>query len=173
MRGIKHLIQCHCILPQFRKMKDPIFHKFVVFTVIDNDDNVLSKIVHCNNCGVVHNITDVCESEIVTGREMSISVMTKEDIRASIPENIAKILDTYECDIPVWEEVQFYYETGLEAPPIVLTREEFKGTVSGKIMKMLGGAKVKIESFTRAELVENNKISYKDMIEDGKDKNIR
>ena len=163
MRGIKHLVQCHCILPQFRKMKDPIFHKFVVFTVLDDNDNVLPKIVHCNNCGVVHNVTDICQSEIVTGREMSMSVMSKEDIRACIPPNISKLLDTYECDVPVWEEVQFYYETGLPAEPIVLTREEFKGTVSGKILHMLGGAKIKIESFTREELLGDNKISYKDM----------
>jgi len=163
MKGVKHLIQCHCILPQYRKMKDPLFHKFVVFTVIDNNDKVLPKIVHCNNCGVVHNVIDICQSEVVTGREMSISVMTKEDIRAGIPENLAKLLDTYECDVPIWEEVQFYYETDLPAPPIVLTREEFKGTSSGKLLHMLGGPKIKIESFTREELVGDNKISYKDL----------
>ena len=94
MKGAKHLIQCHCILPQFRRMKDPIFHKFVVFTVIDDNDKVLPKIVHCNNCGIVHNVVDICQSEIVTGREMSLSVMTKEDIRACIPENLSKLLDT-------------------------------------------------------------------------------
>jgi hypothetical protein len=144
-------------------MKDPIFHKFVVFTVVDDDDKVIPKIVHCNNCGVVHSVIDICHSEVVTGRELSISVMTKEDIRACIPENITKLLDTYECDIPVWEEVQFYYETGLSPMPIVLTREEFKGVSSGKILHMLGGAKIKIESFTREEFVGDNKVSYKDL----------
>jgi hypothetical protein len=143
-------------------MKDPLFHKFIVFTVIDNNDKAIPKLVHCNNCGVVHNVTDVCQSEIVTGREMSLSVMTKEDIRPCISENIAKVLDTYECEIPVWEEVQFYYETNLPPPPIVLTREEFDSVTTGKILHLLGGPKIKIETFTREEVLNDSKtISYK------------
>jgi len=144
-------------------MKEPFFHKFIVFTVIDDNDKAISKLVHCNNCGVVHNVTDVCQSEVVTGRETSLSIMTKEDIRPCISENIAKILDTYECEVPVWEEVQFYYETNLPAPPIVLTREEFDTTMSGKILHLLGGPKIKIETFTREEVIVDNKItSYKE-----------
>ncbi len=154
MRGMKHLVQCHCILPQYRKRKDPFFHKFIVFSVIDDNDNPIVKYCHCNNCGVVHKVHDLCQSEIVIGKEASLSLMTKEDIRASIPANISKILDTYECDIPIWEEVQFYYETGLESPGIVLTKEPFKGTVSGKILYLLGASKVKIESFTRDEILD-------------------
>ena len=162
MRGIKHLVQCHCILPQFRKMKDPIFHKFVVFSVIDDDDKVISKFCHCNNCGVVHNVVDLCQSEIVVGRESSLSLMTREDIRSCIPQNIAKVLDTYEVDLPVWEEVQFYYETGIDSSPIVLTTEEFKGTINGKALYMLGGSKIKIESFSRMEVVdESNRLGAK------------
>ena len=38
---------------------------------------------------------------------MSRSLITREDVRPSLPNNIAKILDTYECDLPLWEEVQF------------------------------------------------------------------
>ena len=155
MRGLKHLIQCHCILPQYRKMKDPLFHKFVVFSVVDEEDKVIEKFCHCNNCGVVHKIHDLCKSEIVVGRESSMSVMTKNDIKLSLPANLSKILETYECDLPVWEEVQFYYETNLEAPPIILTKEEFKGTVTGKVLHMLGSTKVKIESFTREEVFED------------------
>ena len=156
MRGAKHLVQCHCILPQFRKMKDPVFHKFIVFSVIDDDDKVIPKFCHCNNCAVVHNVVDLCQSEIVVGRESSLSLMTKEDIRSCIPRNIGKVLDTYECDLPVWEEAQFYFETGIDSPPIVLTTEEFKGTVSGKALYMLGGSKIRIESFSRVEVVEKN-----------------
>ena len=31
------------------------------------------------------------------------------------------------------------------------------------ISQMLGGAKIKIESFTREELIGDNKVSYKDL----------
>ena len=133
-------------------MKEPFFHKFVVFSVIDDNDKVIEKFCHCNNCGVVHKVFDLCQSEIVVGRESSLSIMTQADIKLSLPQNLSKILETYECDLPVWEEVQFYYETGLDAPPIILTKEEFKGTVSGKILHMLGSTKVKIEPFTREEM---------------------
>ena len=66
MQGFKHLVQCHCILPQYRKMKDPVFHKFVVFSTIDKKDNVEPKNVQCNNCGVIHKVFDICKSEIET-----------------------------------------------------------------------------------------------------------
>lgn len=154
MQGMKHLIQCHCILPQYRNRKDPFFHKFIVFSVIDNNDNAIIKFCHCNNCGVVHKVYDLCQSEIVVGKESSLSIMTREDIKSSIPANIAKILETYDCDLPLWEEAQFYYESETNSPGIVLTKEAFKGTVSGKILYMLGSSKIKIETFTRDEILD-------------------
>ncbi|MDB4337410.1 hypothetical protein OAA09_00165 [bacterium] len=154
MRGAKHLVQCHCILPQFRRMKDPVFHKFVVFSIVDDNDKVIQKYCHCNNCGVVHSVVDLCQSEIVVGRESSLSLMTTGDIKSCIPQNISKVLETYECDLPVWEEVQFYYETGINSPPIVLTKEDFKDTTNGKVLHLLGGTKIKIESFSRKETID-------------------
>ena len=41
MAGIKHLIECHCMLPQYRNKKDRQYHKFVVFSIIDNADCVI------------------------------------------------------------------------------------------------------------------------------------
>jgi hypothetical protein len=154
MKGAKHLVQCHCILPQYRDRKDPFFHKFVVFSVINDNDKVVTKFCHCNNCGVVHKVVDLCQSEVVVGKESSLSLMTKEDIRSCIPANIAKLLDTYECDLPIWEEVQFYFELEEKSPGIVLTKESFKGTITGKVLYMLGSSKIKIESFTRDEMLD-------------------
>ena len=68
--GQKHTIQCHCILPQYKGRKDPIFHKVVVFSVIGDDDKVQEKIVNCNNCGVPHRIIDICQSEIIFKDEL-------------------------------------------------------------------------------------------------------
>ncbi len=39
-RGQKHLIECHCILPQYRRSSNTVYHKFVVFSVIDDSDTV-------------------------------------------------------------------------------------------------------------------------------------
>ena len=43
MDSVNHLIECRCILPQYKKAIDPPFHKFVVFSVIDKFDVVLEK----------------------------------------------------------------------------------------------------------------------------------
>ena len=37
VEGVKHLIQCHCVLPQYRNANPPMFHKFVTFSVVDDD----------------------------------------------------------------------------------------------------------------------------------------
>ena len=95
-------MQCHCILPQFKRAPEPIFHKFVVFSVIDDEDEVVPKLVICNNCGVVHKVTDICKTEIAVGNDSMRSVMTKEQIGQSLHPNIAGLLDAHECDIAVW-----------------------------------------------------------------------
>ena len=76
--GIKHLVSCHCVLPQFRKMKNPIFHKFVVFSKLEND-NVVPKIAKCNNCGVLHKVIDICKSEFIHGHEDSVRSIVQVD----------------------------------------------------------------------------------------------
>ena len=43
MPGIKHLIQCHCILPQYRNIDDPIFHKFIVFSKMDSNGDLIPR----------------------------------------------------------------------------------------------------------------------------------
>ena len=153
MKGMKHLVQCHCILPQFRKMKDPIFHQFVVFSVIDDDDAVTIKYAHCNNCGAVHKVYDLCKSEIVIGKESIKSMMTKEDIRPCLPPNIVSVLETYHCDLSTWEEVQFILEKGIQAASVVLVKDNLKDETQGKVLKLLGQSKIKIESFVRNDFV--------------------
>ena len=63
--SLKHLIECHCSLIIYKKRKDTVYHKFPVYSKLDKDNNIIEKIVQCNNCGVVHKITDLCKSEIL------------------------------------------------------------------------------------------------------------
>ena len=143
-------------------MTNPLFHKFAVFSVVDDEDKVIEKFCHCNNCGVVHKIHDLCKSEIVVGRESSMSVMTKNDIKLSLPANLSKILETYECDLPVWEEVQFYYETNLEAPPIILTKEElshFPEIEASKIIPFYVARYLDLYSLSKQNFVSVNNRS--------------
>ena len=106
MKGLKHLVECHCVLPQYRKQKDPPYHKFIVFTLLDDSDTVIPKHARCNNCGVIHNVIDICKSEILLGQEVG-AVMTKEDCSMMLSKGITQVLDTYGCEVPDYEHALY------------------------------------------------------------------
>ena len=107
MAGIKHLIQCHCILPQYRRMKNPIFHKFTVYSKWNKDGGIIDKISQCNNCGVIHKIIDICKSEIIPGKDESRLITHLDDIKIMLPQDLASILENYDCDLPTYENAKF------------------------------------------------------------------
>lgn len=132
-----------------------MFHKFVVFSVINDKDEVIPKIVECNNCGTVHKVTELGKSEIVVGRDSVSSAVSIEDIQLSLPDNISKILKNYKVDLPTWEEVQFSLENDEWGKEILLTKEEVDGVTQGKILRLISTPdKIKIESFIREEFID-------------------
>lgn len=153
MEGIKHLVSCHCMLPQYANRKNPLFHKFIVFSEIDDNDAVVPKIVSCNNCGAVHKITEIGKSEISIDRNIN-SQMTKEDIASCLPDNLTKILDSYKVDLSTWEEAKFYIDNQKWGSTIVLVKDEEKGIVQGKVLHVLGSTSFRIETFVRNDEVE-------------------
>ena len=148
MKGIKHLVQCHCILPQYKNSKNPVFHKFTVFSILDESDTVLVKYAECNNCGSVHKVYDVCKSEIVPGKEDSRSVLKKEDFRFSLPDSLFELLGQYEKEICDYEFSQFIIDNEVWDSTITLTREELEDHVQGKLLRFLESEKFRIESYT-------------------------
>jgi len=148
MKGIKHLIQCHCILLQYKKMKNPIFHKFIAFSVIDDSDTVQIKFANCNNCGAMHKIYDICQSEIVTGKENSNSVSRIEDFKLSLPISLFETLNQYNKEIADYEHAQFILDYEEWETSIVLTREEIENSTQGKLIKFIAKDKFRIESYS-------------------------
>ena len=129
MKYIKHLVECHCILPIFKKSTKIIYHKFPVFSTLDENDNLKEKYVKCNNCNALHLVKEVNKSEILLGKEGFDSyVITKEDIEFNLnSENlnhISNILNTNDVDITVWEHVNHVYENNIEDSIIVLNKED-------------------------------------------------
>lgn len=147
-QGLKHLVECHCVLPQFRDSKDPVYHRFVVFTELDDDDNIVVKHAQCNNCGVIHRITDICKSEIIMGKETSVSLMSINDIKLSIPQQIASVLESYNADLATWEAVLFTIENERWGTPVVLTSEDKSGQIDGKCLRVTGPSTAKIEAYS-------------------------
>ena len=149
MEGIKHLIQCQCILPQYRGQSNPVFHSFVVFSTIDDNGEMLEKTVQCNNCGSVHKVVDVCKSEFL-GKDDSRAVLTVKDIEANLPQGIVDILKSYECDIATWEHIDFCISNSLWGTKVIITREREGNKTVGKLLT-IGESKHRIEPYEFTE----------------------
>ena len=135
MRGQKHLIKCRCVLPQFKSMATPPSHQFMVFSIIDDEDNVITKYAQCNTCGIIHKVTDIA------------------DIKSSLPSNLSDILERHNVDLTAWEQAQFILENKRWGEFVILAQEEDSGTKQGKYVRLMSETFFKIETFTRHDFV--------------------
>ena len=154
MRGTKHLIQCHCILPQYRNVKDPVFHKFAVFSMIDDSDTVVVKYAECNNCGAAHKVYDLCKSEIVVGKDEVRTQLSIDDFKHSLPESLYDLLIQYNKDLPDFEYSQHVLDNEMWDSHLILTREEIDAHVQGKSLKFVNKDKFRVESYTHKTVID-------------------
>ena len=153
MKGIKHLVECHCVLPQYRKQQNPPYHQFIVFSILDEADTVIPKHAACNNCGVIHNVIDVCKSEIQLGQEVG-AVMGIEDCGLMLPSGVKQILETYNCEVPDWEHALFILQNEKWNDFIIVNREETdRGDLTGKILRFNGPGNYRLEPFLQRRTV--------------------
>lgn len=152
-RGYKHLIQCRCVLPQFKNRPDPPRHKFIVFSVIDENDKVELKYAQCNHCGLIHKVVDICKSEIQAGKESSSLILTIDDIKISLPADLVTILDKYNAELSTWEQARFILENKEWGNFLLLEQEEESGVKQGKYLRIFGENFYKMENFSREEYV--------------------
>jgi len=152
-KGIKHLVECHCVLPQYRDAKVPIYHKFTVFSVLDESDTVIPKFAECNNCGVAHKVYDILKSEIVMGRDEVTSCMSIDDIKLMMSSDVANVLDAYHADIATWEHALFIQQNSVWGSIIILSKEEIQGEIQGKALVFVDRGQIRIEPFTRQFMV--------------------
>ena len=148
MQGINHLIECQCILPQYKKRPNPPFHQFVVFSIIDESDSVIEKFSQCNNCGIVHRVFDICRSEIATGHESLNSLPSREDFKLMLPSSVSDFLTSYDCELYKWEHVAFILNQNRIGDRIILNKDEIEGKVQGKFLTYLGDNKFSVEPFS-------------------------
>lgn len=154
MEGIKHLIECHCVLPQYRDKQETVYHKFVVFSLLDEYSNVVPKFSQCANCGVIHRIVGICISEVALGDEDANAVISIDDVKLQLPESLKTILESYQAEIATWEEVAFIIENEKWDQAVVLTRTEKDGVISGKVLRIKGPTSVKVEPYIHKTFVE-------------------
>ena len=150
MYGHKHLVKCRCVLPQYKNLPLPIQHKFVVFSQISDNEDVIVKYAQCNNCGIIHRITNICVSEIVSGKDHMNSLISIDDIRATLPTNFIQVLEASSADLATWEAVQFIVENKKWGEFVVLSSEFDDGETCGKYIRIFGETLCKIETFIRS-----------------------
>lgn len=136
-QGIKHLVTCRCVLPQFEELADPPFHQFTVFSVLE-DDEIIPKYAQCTSCNVIHKIVDICKSEIMGGREHMASIMSIDDIKLSIPEQLSAILEKHDVQYASWEHAKWILDNERWGEHIVLSSETIEGLQQIKYVRILG-----------------------------------
>lgn len=145
-RGLKHAVECNCILPQFRGTEPPVFHRFVVFSMFDADDNVMGKYVTCNNCGAMHHVTEIGRSKVVSDENTAVA-RTIDDVALGIPDKITALLKQHDAPFATWEECEALFSEKSPKALIVLTRETIGSTVRGKALRVLGRDRFQIEQY--------------------------
>ena len=156
MKGIKHLVQCHCVLPQYRGRAEPVFHKFPVFSILsdnEDDEDVIAKFSQCNNCGAIHKVIDICKSEIVPGADESSAILTIDDIKSSLPRKVSKIIESHNCSHATWEQIKFIFDNQIWDQTIVISRDTLGDSSQIKVLKISDHDNFKIETHLRQEEV--------------------
>lgn len=149
--GQRHLVKCRCVMQQFKKLQTPPVHQFVVFSILEQDTGVVrEKFAQCNNCGLIHKVTDFCKSEILNKEDLR-TLITIDEIKMSLPQNLVMILENNDVDISTWENTQHIYENEQWGNFVVLFSEDDDDKKQGKILQILGANIFKVSSFTRNE----------------------
>tara|TARA_Y100001972_G_C7489314_1_gene248286 strand:+ start:37 stop:507 length:471 start_codon:yes stop_codon:yes gene_type:complete len=146
MGGIKHLIECHCVLKIYKSNNNLINHKFPVYSKFDDNGKVIPKLVKCNNCESVHYVHDIFRSELKGGKDQTSITLTKDDIMLSLPERLSNVLVKLDCDISVWEHCLDIIEEERWNEFVVLRREIIDEQQQVKIIKIISENKFKIEN---------------------------
>lgn len=145
-RGVTHLIECHCTLPQYRDVEDVVYHKFLVFSIIE-DDQLQPKYVRCNNCGVIHHVIDIAKSSIALGDDHDVD-LTIDDVKMSLPTRLSETLENYEAPVYVWEKAQFIIDEKRWGDSIALDVTDSDNKRTGKLLVIEGLDRFKVKPFS-------------------------
>lgn len=148
---VKHLIECKCILPHLQELEPIIFHKFIVFSELEPvTANIVPSYAQCNNCGVIHRVTEVGTTDVLRKEELR-TLANIEDIELELPEKLSGILKRHECELHIWQEARFILQHKLYGRFLVLEKEKEGSTVIGKALMIFGSSIFRVETFEREE----------------------
>jgi len=141
---VKHLVECHCVLPQYRNRQELVYHKFTVFSLLE-DDSVVEKLVRCNNCDAVHRVFDVCKSEIFIGDLDLTTIRTPQEILSELPQGLRESLIPLSLDMCTLEHILWCVEND-KHEKIPLRKDTVKGKLFVKFITLRPEGKWKFET---------------------------
>ena len=153
MPGIKHLIECHCVLAIYKSNQKILNHKFPVYSKIDENGKVIEKIVKCNNCDTLHVVKDICRSEIRGGKDQTEVLISKEEIGFMLSDKINRLLSKVDADISTWEHVLDIVEESRWGETVVIKRDIIGETEQVKLLTVLSEDKIKITNETINDII--------------------
>ena len=153
MPGIKHLIECHCVLALYKNSQKIINHKFPVYSKLDKNGKPVRKIVKCNNCDTLHVVTDIFKSEIRGGKDQTDVVLSKEEIGYMLDNKINNLLVKVDADISIWEHILDIIEEERWGEQVVIKRDVIDEKQQVKVLEILSDSKFRISNETIEDLI--------------------
>jgi len=134
-------------------MDNPVFHKFVVFSKVDREGEIIPSLSKCNNCGVIHKIVDFCKSEIAHGIDDSMAISSEEDIREFLNERLSSILENHKCDTATWEQVADIVSSEEWGAAVVISKHTVGDSTQVKKLLIKASDAFKIETVLRDDTI--------------------
>jgi len=143
------MVECKCILPQFKNYKQPIFHKFIVFSELEEETALVKQsYAQCAYCGAIHRIKEIGVSDILN-KDTMLSLPTLEEIKMGLPEKLVIIMERNECELHTWQEAKFIIDNKMWGQTLILVKENDGGNTVGKFLIILDRDVYKLETFER------------------------
>ena len=159
MAGQRHLVECHCILPLYKNKQPAVYHKFAVYSLLnEKTGKVEEKYVTCNNCGVIHFVKEFCKSEIRAGKENLGSIRSIQEVSLRLPPKITEILKSYNSTIDIYEEVEDVLDNSAFPRQIVIRREIIDEKYHLKILNLLSKDRFKIISEILEDTIQGDQL---------------
>lgn len=145
MNYVKHLIDCQCSLALFKNKTQPVYHKFPVFSLIDDNDSIEGKYVMCENCNIIHYVTEICKSEIKWGKESLVYLIkTKDDVKFNLlslkQERLVDLLERNQSHVSEWEMSEFFIENKDKSGILVLNKNEIDNNIVISLLEFNNGS---------------------------------
>lgn len=140
---IKHLIECQCVLSIFKNKSKPIYHKFPVFSTLDEEDCVKEKYVMCDNCGIIHYVNEISKTKIMWGKEnLKSLIVTIDDVKFNLQskdmQSIVNLAEKNQLSVADWEIIEHLIENNLSGI-VLLNKEEIDDNIITQFIEFSQG----------------------------------